>query len=377
MAEQSGVRAEALGVQEEEFQVASQWRLMWWRFKKHRAASISGIVVLILYFVTMNGEFISTNDVKNSNKDYIFLPPQPVRYFDNGRFSPHVNEVNGVRDMTTFQMVYTINPEKKIPLKFFTKGYKYKWMGIIPTDIHFIGIEETGSRDAIYFWGGDNLGRDLFSRMVLSARISMTIGLLGIGIGLVMGIVIGGISGYYGGIIDIAIQRFGEFIGGIPTLPLWIALSASLPLTWSIVKVYFALVLILSIFGSLSGSRAVRSKFLSLREEDYVMAARLVGASDGRIMFRHMLPGFMSHLIATTSLSIPGMILGETALSFLGLGLRPPAVSWGVLLQQAQNIQTIALFPWLMMPAMAVIVVVLSFNFFGDGLRDAADPYGK
>ena len=377
MAEQGGVRAEALGVKEEEFQVASQWLLGWWRFKKHRAASISGIVVLLLYFVTMNGEFLSTNDVKNSNKDYIFLPPQPVRYFDNGRFSPHVNEVNGVRDMTTFQMVYTINPEKKIPLKFFAKGFKYKYLGIFPTNIHFLGIEQAGSRDAIYFWGGDNLGRDLYSRMVMSARISMTIGLLGIGIGLVMGIVIGGISGYYGGIIDIAIQRFGEFIGGIPTLPLWIALSASLPLTWSIVKIYFALVLILSIFGSLSGSRAVRSKFLSLREEDYVMAARLVGATDGRIMFRHMLPGFMSHLIATTSLSIPGMILGETALSFLGLGLRPPAVSWGVLLQQAQNIQTIALFPWLMMPAMAVIVVVLSFNFFGDGLRDAADPYGK
>ena len=377
MAEQGGVRAEALGVQEEEFQVASQWRLMWWRFKKHRAASISGIVVLVLYFVTMNGEFLSTNDVRKSNKDYIFLPPQPVRYFDNGRFSPHVNEVNGKRDMNTFQMIYTIDPEKKIPLKLFVKGFKYKWLGLFPTDIHFIGIEKAGTRTAVYFWGGDNLGRDLYSRMIMSARISMTIGLLGIGIGLVMGITIGGISGYYGGIIDILIQRFGEFIGGIPTLPLWIALSASLPLTWSIVKIYFALVLILSIFGSLSGSRAVRSKFLSLREEDYVMAARLVGATDGRIMFRHMLPGFMSHLIATTSLSIPGMILGETALSFLGLGLRPPAVSWGVLLQQAQNIQTIALFPWLMMPAMAVIVVVLSFNFFGDGLRDAADPYGK
>ena len=386
-----------------DFEVASQWRLMWWRFKKHTPAMVSGILILFLYFVAIHADFLATSSPTKSSKDYIYLPPQSVKWFQDGKFSPHTYAIEGKRNMSTFLIEY--GPKKDadgnietIPLQFFTRGYCYKYLGFIRSDIHLLGIDlekykpaefrqvpdttcgyEIGnySRIGLFTWGSDKLGRDLFSRMIVATRISMSIGLLGVAITLVLGIVIGGISGYYGGIADIIIQRLIEFLNAIPTLPLWMALGAALPLNWPIYRIYFALVVILSLLGWTGMARVVRSKFLSLREEDYVMAARLVGASEWRIMFRHMLPGFMSYIIASTTLSIPGMIIGETSLSFLGLGLRPPAISWGVLLQAAQNIQTIGLYPWLMMPAIAVTVAVLVFNFFGDGWRDAADPYGK
>ena len=385
---------EAVGAQEEEVYVASQWRLMWWRFKKHRMAVISGILILLLYVVAVNAEFLSTASPRRSDKDFIFLRPQGIRWFDDGKFSPHVNVVVGERNAETFRMEYETFPEEKMPVKLFVRGWCYKWLGFVRTDRHLFGLDPVGDgravinergcgidevqgRKSIYPWGSDNLGRDLFSRIVVATRISMSIGLLGVAITLVVGIIVGAISGYYGGIADIFIQRVIEFLNAIPTLPLWMALAAAMPLNWPIVRVYFALVVILSLLGWTGMARVVRSKFLSLREEDYVMAARIAGASEARIMFRHMLPSFMSHIIAVMTLAIPGMIIGETSLSFLGLGLRPPAISWGVLLQAAQNVQTIALHPWLMIPALAVIVAVLVFNFFGDGLRDAADPYGK
>lgn len=387
----------------EDFEVASQWRLMWWRFKKHTPAMVSGILILFLYFVTIHADFLATSSPTKSSKDYIYIPPQSVKWFQDGKFSPHTYVIEGARNMTTYLIEYGPKTDadgkiETIPVSFFTKGYCYKYLGFIRSDIHLLGIDmekykpaefrripdttcgyEIGnySRIGLFTWGSDKLGRDLFSRMVVATRISMSIGLLGVTITLVLGIVIGGISGYYGGIADIIIQRLIEFLNAIPTLPLWMALGAALPLNWPIYRIYFALVVILSLLGWTGMARVVRSKFLSLREEDYVMAARLVGASEWRVMFRHMLPGFMSYIIASVTLSIPGMIIGETSLSFLGLGLRPPAISWGVLLQAAQNIQTIALYPWLMMPGLAVTVAVLVFNFFGDGWRDAADPYGK
>ena len=373
---------------DEEVNVASQWRLMWWRFKKHRLAMLSLGILLFLYLVSINAEFIETAHPRDTNKSFIFLQPQPIRWFDEGTFRPHINSLTGVRNMETFRVEYTESPTETIPVHFFVRGHEYKWLGIIRSRIHLFGLPPTGQkangdytyankRQSIFPWGSDNLGRDLFSRTVSATRISMSIGLVGVAISFILGIVFGGISGYYGGLADIIIQRFIEFLNAIPTLPLWMALSAALPLSWPIIRVYFAIVVILSLFGWTGMARVVRSKFLSLREEDYVMAARLAGASEARVMFRHMLPGFMSHIIAQLTLAIPGMIIGETSLSFLGLGLRPPAISWGVLLQAAQNIQTIALHPWLMIPALAVIVAVLVFNFFGDGLRDAADPYAK
>lgn len=392
---QSGVDVQAAGRRsgerldsDEEVNVASQWRLMWWRFKKHRLAMLSLGILLFLYVVSINAEFIETAHPRDTNKAYIFLQPQPIRWFDEGTFRPHVNSLTGVRNMETFRVEYTESPTEKIPVHFFVKGHEYKWLGFIRSKTHLFGLPPTGlakngdytyanKRQSIFPWGSDNLGRDLFSRTVSATRISMSIGLVGVAISFILGILFGGISGYYGGLADIIIQRFIEFLNAIPTLPLWMALSAALPLSWPIIRVYFAIVVILSLFGWTGMARVVRSKFLSLREEDYVMAARLAGASETRVMFRHMLPGFMSHIIAQLTLAIPGMIIGETSLSFLGLGLRPPAISWGVLLQAAQNIQTIALHPWLMIPALAVIVAVLVFNFFGDGLRDAADPYAK
>jgi len=361
---------------------------MWWRFKKHRLAMLSLGILAFLYVVSINAEFIETAHPRDTNKSYTFLQPQPIRWFDEGTFRPHVNSLSGVRNMETFRVEYTKSETEKIPVHFFVQGHEYKWLGIFRSRVHLFGLPPTGQkangdytyankRQSIFPWGSDNLGRDLFSRTVSATRISMSIGLVGVAISFILGVIFGGVSGYYGGLPDIIIQRFIEFLNAIPTLPLWMALSAALPLSWPIVRVYFAIVVILSLFGWTGLARVVRSKFLSLREEDYVMAARLAGASEARIMFRHMLPGFMSHIIAQLTLAIPGMIIGETSLSFLGLGLRPPAISWGVLLQAAQNIQTIALHPWLMIPALAVIVAVLVFNFFGDGLRDAADPYAK
>ena len=358
--------------------VASQWQLMWWRFRKHKVAVASAVIVLGFYLIVLGADFLAYADPNASEAQRSLMPPQRVYWFDDGRFGPHVYAVKGARDPQTFQRVYRADPAEKIAIRFFAEGFEYHFLGVIPTTRHLIGVD--GGRDVaktIFILGTDVQGRDLWSRLMYGTRISLTIGLVGVTMSLVLGVFLGGLSGFYGGFADTLIQRVIEILRSIPTIPLWMGLAAALPRDWSILQVYFAITIIISLLGWTELARVVRGRFLALREEDFVVSARLVGCSQMRTIFVHMVPSFMSHIIAATTLALPAMIVSETALSFLGLGLRPPAISWGVLLQQAQNVQTVALSPWLMLPAVPVIIVVMAFNFLGDGLRDAADPYGR
>ncbi|MBI1294842.1 ABC transporter permease subunit [bacterium] len=356
--------------------VATQWQLMWWRFRKHKLAMISAVIIIAFYVVALFADFFAYSDPFTSTAELSLLPPQPIHWFDDGQFRPHVYAIEGRRDPTTFKRVYTPNPDNKLPIVLFAKGYEYKLFGFIPADRHIIGVEGARTEDSIFLLGTDLNGRDLWSRLMLSTRISMTIGLVGVTLSLFLGVLLGGLSGLYGGMVDNVIQRIIEIVRSIPTIPLWMGLAAALPRDWSVTRIYFAITIILSLIGWTVMARVVRGRFLSLREEDFVTAAELAGAGQMRIIFRHMVPSFLSHIIAATTLAIPAMIISETSLSFLGLGLRPPAVSWGVLLQQAQNIQAVAISPWLLYPVVPVVLAVLAFNFLGDGLRDAADPYG-
>ena len=372
--------AEPLSVAAEEQRVfvASQWQLMWWRFRKHRLAVASGLVVIGFYLVVAGADFLAYSDPNASEAQRSLMPPQHLYLLDGWRFSPHVYGVKGARDPQTFKRVYVTDPSQKIPIRFFAEGFEYRFLGVLPTTRHLIGVD--GGLDAtktIFLLGTDVQGRDLWSRLVYGTRVSLTIGLFGVTASLVLGVVLGGLSGFYGGLADTVIQRVIEILRSIPTIPLWMGLAAALPRDWSILQIYFAITIIISLLGWTELARVVRGRFLALREEDFVVSARLVGCSQMRTIFVHMVPSFMSHIIAATTLALPAMIISETALSFLGLGLRPPAISWGVLLQQAQNVQTVAITPWLMIPAVPVIVVVMAFNFLGDGLRDAADPYGR
>ncbi|MEM7532686.1 MAG: ABC transporter permease [Chloroflexota bacterium] len=360
--------------------VATQWQLMWWRFRKHRAAIVAGIVLLIFYIIVLFADFFAYSEPNRDNAQNLLLPPQPVRMWDGDEFKPHVYGFTGKRDPKTFKKVYKIDPEKKIPVVLFAEGYEYKLFGLFETNRHLIGVDreatDTMAEDAIFLLGTDGLGRDVFSRLMVATRLSMTIGLVGVALSLFLGILLGGLSGLYGGLVDNAIQRLIEIVRSVPTIPLWMALAAAVPSDWPIERVYFFITLILGVIGWTTLARVVRGRFLSLRSEDFVTAAELAGASQLRIIFRHMVPSFLSHIIAATTLALPAMIIAETALSFLGLGLRPPAISWGVLLKDAQNVQAVAISPWLLIPAIPVILAVLAFNFLGDGLRDAADPYG-
>ena len=358
--------------------VASQWQLTWWRFRKHRVAVVSGMVVIGFYLVVLGADFLAYADPNASEAQRSLMPPQSIHWFDGWRLSPHVYAVKGVRDQQSFRRVYREDPGQKIPVRFFAQGFEYRWLGLIPTTRHLIGVD--GGRDAtqtIFLLGTDVQGRDLWSRLMYGTRISLTIGLIGVTMSLFLGVVLGGLSGFYGGLADTVIQRIIEILRSIPTIPLWMGLAAALPRHWTILQVYFAITIIISLLAWTELARVVRGRFLTLREEDFVVSARLVGCSQMRTIFVHMVPSFMSHIIAATTLALPAMIISETALSFLGLGLRPPAISWGVLLQQAQNVQTVAISPWLMIPAVPVIIAVMAFNFLGDGLRDAADPYGR
>ena len=368
----------AVTSREQRIFVASQWQLMWWRFRKHKIAVASALVVVGFYMVVLGADFLAYADPDASEAQRSLMPPQRVYWFDGWQFAPYVHGVKGARDPLTFKRVYRPDPEQKIRIRFFAEGFEYRLFGLIPTTRHLIGVD-TGldPNKTIFLLGTDVQGRDLWSRLMYGTRISLTIGLLGVTASLVLGVVLGGFSGFYGGAVDTVIQRTIEILRSIPTIPLWMGLAAALPREWTVLQVYFAITVIISLLGWTELARVVRGRFLAMREEDFVVSARLVGCSRMRTIFVHMVPSFMSHIIAATTLALPAMIISETALSFLGLGLRPPAISWGVLLQQAQNVQTVAISPWLMIPAVPVIVAVMAFNFLGDGLRDAADPYGR
>ena len=355
---------------------AGQLQLTWWRFKRHKLAVVSLFIVALFYSIAIFADFLAIADPHATDARRSYIPPQGIALFDETGFNPHVPGLKGQRDMKTFKMVYVPDPARKLKVEFFVHGYQYNLFGLIPTDRHLMGITGGQPVDGIFLLGTDQLGRDLYSRLMVATRISLSIGLASVGLSLVLGILLGGLSGLYGGIIDTLIQRLIEVIRSIPTIPLWMGIAAALPNTWTVVQVYFAITLIISLIGWTELARVVRGRFLALREEDFVIAAELVGAGQFRIMLRHMLPSFTSHIIAAVSLALPTMIISETSLSFLGLGLRPPAISWGILLQDAQNVQVLAGAPWLLAAAIPVILVILAFNFLGDGLRDAADPYG-
>jgi peptide/nickel transport system permease protein len=352
---------------------ASQLRLMWWQFRKHRVALACGIFLLLMYASILISEILAPYSQQARNTDFIYAPPQAVHLFHDGAFvGPFVYGRSQTLDMVSLQRVYTDNTADVQKLRFFCQGDAYKFWGMIPASLHLVCPAKEGQ---FFLLGTDRLGRDVLSRIIYGARISLTIGIFGVMMSFVLGIVIGGLAGYHGGWFDAITQRLIEVLQSIPSIPLWMALAAIIPVTWSPILVYIGITLILGLLDWTGLARGVRSKLLALREEDYVLAARLMGAGSGRIIRRHLIPGFMSHLIASATLTIPGMILGETALSFLGLGLRAPISSWGILLTEARSVNIIALYPWLMFPVIPVIAVILAFNFLGDGLRDAADPY--
>ncbi|MEI9432091.1 ABC transporter permease [Mesorhizobium sp. Cs1299R1N3] len=364
---------EAMTAEQSKVFQASQLRLMWWKFRRHRLALVSGIFLAALYFGILICEFLAPYNLHTRNMDYIYSPPQRVHLFHNGQLvGPFVYGRQMTLDMETLKRNYIDKQDDVQRIRFFCKGDSYRFWGLVEGDWHFVCPAENGQ---LFLAGTDRLGRDVLSRIIYGARISLTIGLVGISFSFLLGIVIGGLAGYHGGIFDLIVQRIIEVLQSIPSIPLWLALAAIMPITWSPILIYFGITVILGLLHWTGLARAVRSKLLALREEDYVLAAQLMGASSSRIIRRHLIPGFMSHLIATATISIPGMILGETALSFLGLGLRPPTTSWGILLTEARSVSVIAFYPWLLLPMLPVVLVILAFNFLGDGLRDAADPY--
>ena len=367
------------GVTSETDAAAGQWTLIWHKFAKDRLAIVAGIVILCLYLIGIFAEFLAPNLAQAARPQYSYAPPQTISFFvedDNGdrKFLPHVKGYSVTIDQASLRRSFVVDDSKVVPIGFFVRGAEYKMWGLFPSDLHLIGPKK--ANDPFYLLGADKLGRDLFSRVIYGTRVSMSIGLIGVCISLILGVVMGALSGYYGGWVDLLIQRIIEIISAMPTIPLWLGLAAAIPVSLAPLKVYFLITLIVSLLGWTSLAREVRGRFFALRGDDFVTAARLDGSNERRIIFRHILPSLTSHILAVVTLALPTMIVAETALSFLGVGLKPPVVSWGVLLQDAQNIRTISTAPWLLIwPAGAVVIAVLSFNFLGDGLRDAADPY--
>lgn len=352
---------------------APNWVLVWRKFKRHKLGLISGIFLLFCYLILPIAGFVAPYTPNERSADYLYAPPQSINLWHEGRFiGPYVYPIEATADLVNYRWTYETDTGTPMPLKFFCEGSRYNLFGFIPSDTHLFCAPEGAT---VFIWGSDRLGRDVFSRILYGGQLSLTVGLIGITVSFVLGIFFGAIAGYFGGTTDWIINRIIEILRSLPELPLWLALSAAVPSNWSPVSVFFIISIILGILDWPGLARAVRSKFLSLREEEYVRAAEMMGAKPGRVIRKHLLPNFMSHLIASATLSIPAMILGETALSFLGLGLRAPAVSWGVMLNDAQNLASIEIYPWTAIPMLPIIVVVLAFNFLGDGLRASLDPY--
>lgn len=360
---------------EERVSLASNWLLVWWRFRKHRLALASCGVLIAFYAVVLFPDFFSTQQPEATDARLAFIPVQRLDFFDGLRFSPSVPAVKGMRNPVTLRMEWQVDEKSRIPVRFLARGYRYKALGLFETDIHLLGAGGS-AENRLHLIGTDRMGRDQWSRLMHGTRTSMTVGLIAVALSVLLGALMGGISGYFGGWPDLVIQRLIEVLQSLPVIPIWLAMTAALPQDWPPQRVFFAITIILAFIGWTTLGREIRGRFLSLREEDFVLAAELAGCTRIRIITRHMLPAVASHIIATSTLAIPVMIVSETSLSYLGLGIRPPAISWGVLLQEAQNIQTVATAPWLLIPALFVIVAVLAFNLVGDGLRDAADPYG-
>jgi peptide/nickel transport system permease protein len=364
----------------EKVYVAPPWKLMWWRFRKHKMALVCSVILIVFYFIAIFCEFVAPYDPDQAMIQFKQVPPTAIHIRDaDGRFhSPFVYQHLHAMDPQTLQITYKELPGTRYSIQLFARGFEYKLLGLWMTDVHLYGLPPAAKdQQGVFIFGTDRLGRDMFSRLCYGARLSLSMGMVSVFLSLVLGVVLGGISGYYGGTADVIIQRVIEFIRTIPTIPLYMTLSAALPITWPVEWTYLGLTMILAVVGWTWMARVVRGRFLAMREEDFVLAARLNGSSEMRIILRHMLPSFLSYIIAALTLNIPNMILWETGLSFIGLGLRPPAISWGVLLQEAMNLRSLVLSPWVLTPGFAVVISVLAFNFVGDGLRDAADPYAR
>ncbi|WP_196257785.1 ABC transporter permease [Pelagibacterium limicola] len=361
---------------EEELYTAKPWTLIWWRFRQHKLAVASLIFLVLTCLSALFADFISPYTPGSIDRLNTFAPPRAIRVIHDGQLRmPFIYALARTRDADTARVTYEEDTSRPIAVHLLVRGERYRLLGLFETDLHLFGVDDP--RQRINLLGTDALGRDMFTRLLYGGRITLSAGLIGVAFSFILGLALGAISGYYGGWLDVGIQRLMEFIRSVPTIPLWMGLAAALPIVWDPLFVYVLITIILSLIGWTHLARVVRGRFFSLKTEDYVLAARLSGASEYRIVTKHMLPAMTSYIIAAMTLAVPEMILGETALSFLGLGLRPPVVSWGVLLQDAQNLRSISLAPWLLSPGVAVVLVVLAFNFLGDGLRDAADPYGR
>ena len=352
---------------------APNWLLVWRKFRQHKLGLISGAFLLLCYLMLPVAGFIAPYTPNDRQSEHLYAPPQGIKLWHEGQFiGPFVYPTVAEADLETFQWKFVPDESRPLKVEFFCQGGEYKLAGLIPSDTHLFCPPQGAT---LFLWGSDRLGRDIFSRILYGAQLSLTVGLIGISVSFFLGILFGSMAGYFGGKIDWSINRVIEILRSLPELPLWLALSAAVPSNWGPVAVFFIISVILGILDWPGLARAVRAKFLSLREEEFVRAAEMMGAGSGRVIRKHLLPNFMSHLIASATLSIPAMILGETALSFLGLGLRAPAVSWGVMLNDAQNLASIEIYPWTAIPMLPIVVVVLAFNFLGDGLRDSLDPY--
>ena len=360
-------------------QVAGQWQLIWWRFRRNKVALTAGAVVILIYLIAILAEFLAPFPADYYNGRYTYAQPQAIHLFSTDatgwHFAPHVDGFTMKLDPVSFRRSFVPDPNKPVPIAFFAHGAPYLLWGLFPMDVHL--VTPVNPQDPMYLFGADRLGRDVVSRTIYGTRISMSIGLVGVALSLVLGIILGGLSGFVGGGVDTFIQRVIEFLQSIPTIPLWMGLAAAIPQSWSPLQVYFAITVILSLIGWTGLAREVRGKFMAIKHEDFVIAARLDGLGELSIIRKHLVPSFLSHIVASVTLAIPAMILAETSLSFIGIGLKPPVVSWGVLLQEAQNVRSVASAPWLFLPGIAIVIAVLSMNFLGDGLIDAADPYGN